>query len=179
MQTVAELDEFYHRADPWDYENNPDDRERKRKLLSLLPSGELNRTLDIGCGDGFITFDLPGKSVVGVDLSTRAIEFAKQRASVREDGDRFEYYAMSLFNLSKKDLGSFNLIVITGVLYKQYIGSSSALVNLIIDDLLEPGGYLVSCHINEWLMSSFPYNRVDASLYNYRGYTHKLEVYKK
>ena len=29
------------------------------------------RTLDIGCGDGFLTFQLPGKHVVGVELSER------------------------------------------------------------------------------------------------------------
>lgn len=179
MQSANELDEFYHQPDPWDYQSNPDDRERKNRLLSLLPAGTVQRTLDIGCGDGFITFDLPGKKVVGVDLSQRAVRFAQDRAAARDDSARFEYRAMSLFELTSGLLGKFDLIVITGVLYRQYIGNASSMVNLIIDDLLEPGGYLVSCHINEWLMSRFPYSRIDASLYTYRGYTHKLEVYRK
>src|SRR5262252_1715483 len=40
------------------------------------------RILEVGCGDGFkaITLALRGATVVGVDISSRAIEVARERA---------------------------------------------------------------------------------------------------
>ncbi len=52
------------------------------KSLSGLELGGSERVLDVGCGDGKITAEiaerLPGGSVVGVDPSTRMIDFARE-----------------------------------------------------------------------------------------------------
>ena len=73
----------------------------------------------------------------------------------------------------------FDLIVITGVLYSQYIGKSSSLIYKIIDSLLVPKGILVSVHINDWYNCQFPYLKLKQRFYNYRNYNHKLEIYTR
>jgi hypothetical protein len=76
-------------------------------------------------------------------------------------------------------MGRFDLVVITGVLYPQYIGEGQRLVYTIIDDLLEAGGHLVSAHIAEWYQCRFPYISVTREYYRYREFSHVLEVYIK
>src|SRR5262245_62922137 len=53
------------------------------KSLAGLDLAGSERVLDVGCGDGKITAEiaerLPGGSVVGVDPSTRMIDFARER----------------------------------------------------------------------------------------------------
>jgi predicted TPR repeat methyltransferase len=179
IQSKQELDSFYSEQDPWQYTDHPDDARRKMELLSLIPPREFERTLDIGCGNGFLTFDLPGKAVTGVDLSSSAVAWASQTRDMRDDAARFSFVAASLFELDPTRLGLFDLIVITGVLYPQYIGRSSSLVRQRVDALLEEGGILVSCHIDEWSPPRFPYTALDVELYAYRGHTHRLEIYRK
>jgi hypothetical protein len=57
MQNQNELEKWYQKNDPWDYTGNKDDAYRKERILSNLKT--YNRGLDIGCGEGFITKDLP------------------------------------------------------------------------------------------------------------------------
>jgi SAM-dependent methyltransferase len=179
IQTKADLDHFYLEQDPWRYADHADDTRRKNELLSLLPSSRFRRTLDIGCGNGFLTFDLPGDEVVGVDLSSAAVSWANQGREVRSDAARFSFLTSSLFEIESTRFGTFDLVVITGVLYPQYIGRTSSLVRQRIDAVLEEGGILVSCHINEWNPPRFPYTTLDVALYPYRSHTHRLETYRK
>jgi 2-polyprenyl-3-methyl-5-hydroxy-6-metoxy-1,4-benzoquinol methylase len=53
------------------------------------------RILDVGCGDGgnSILLALKGASVVGVDMSSRAINAAKQRAALHGISDRVTFFA--------------------------------------------------------------------------------------
>ncbi|GGD14228.1 class I SAM-dependent methyltransferase [Aureimonas glaciei] len=178
-QPVEEIEAHYSVADPWNYEGNVDDDRRKSELLSVLPNKPFQRVLDIGCGDGFITFALPGEQILGVDISARAIEFARLRNASQPDPSRIAFECLSLFDLSAKKLGQFDLIIITGVLYSQYIAKGAANVRLIIDDLLEPGGILASCHIAAWQPVRFAYDPLDEIHYPYRDFTHVLEVLKK
>ena len=57
QQTKQELEDWYKKNDPWSYKTTNDDIIRKEKILSLLEN--YNTALDIGCGEGFITTDLP------------------------------------------------------------------------------------------------------------------------
>lgn len=178
-QTAEELDEFYAEPDPWRYADNPSDMRRKNELQSVLPHQKFERTLDIGCGNGFITFNLPGDKIVGVDLSSRAIEWAENNRLKHPDAKRFEFKKASLFDLEQEQLGRFDLIVITGVLYPQYIGRSFSVVREVIDDLLADNGVIASCHIDDWNPPRFAYSILDVSLYPYREYLHRLEIYRK
>jgi SAM-dependent methyltransferase len=180
LQSKDELEKTYATKDPWAYENNPDDLRRRAELLALLPRSRPQRTLDIGCGDGFVTFALPGAQVVGIDLSENAIGLANSALQSRDDKERFLFHSASIFDLANTfPANAFDLIVITGVLYPQYIGAAKSVVRLLIDHLLLPGGTLVCCHIAEWYQPFFWYTRIDQMVYPYRNYTHVLEVSRK
>jgi 2-polyprenyl-3-methyl-5-hydroxy-6-metoxy-1,4-benzoquinol methylase len=175
LQSIDELEKWYERPDPWDYESNPDDLKRRAMLLSVLSERKYKKVLDIGCGDGFVTVRLPGEEIIGADISANAIGHARKKAP-----PHVKYNQCSLFDLPGLGWGqSFDLIVITGVLYPHYIGDTEALACIIIDDLLQPGGHLVSCHIEEWYRARFPYITLRREYYPYREYTHILEVYLK
>lgn len=144
-------------------------------LLSMLPKTSYDRVLDIGCGNGFITRALPGKEIVGLDVSANAIAHAEERSPAH-----IRYHRRSLFELPLSSWEEpFDLIVITGVLYPQYIADSELLVYTVIDGLLRTGGHLVCCHIKEWYRARFPYTMFRQEVYPYREYVHVLEGYVK
>jgi len=174
IQDLGELNEFHKTNDPWGYFSNPDDLNRAEILLSEIPDIQYNNVLDIGCGQGFITSKLQGNNIYGVDISEEAIKQAKKR-----NEDKINFVQGSIFDLNKIFSIKFDLVVITGVLYPQYIGHSSALIYKIIDDLLIKGGFLITVHIDEWYSCSFPYLKIKQFYYPYREYNHKLEIYGK
>ncbi len=175
LQPTAELEKWYETPDPWNYENTPDDLNRRAMLLANIPMLEYIEVLDIGCGDGFVTKRLPGKSITGIDVSANAIRHATERSP-----GHISYMQHSLFDIPELEWENrFDLIVITGVLYPQYIARSSKLAYEIVDRILQPGGVLVSVHISEWYTLRFPYITLKREYYPYREYTHLLEVYRK
>lgn len=174
IQKKEELEQWHNNEDPWGYNSNADDLVRKNILLSEIPEKTYKKVLDIGCGQGFITKDLPGKIIYGVDISQSAIDFANKITS-----DRVQFKQGSIFEIDKLFDIKFDLIIITGVLYSQYIGKSSNLIYLLIDKILEDDGILISVHINEWYSSQFPYFKVKQLYYDYREFTHNLEIYSK
>lgn len=178
-QSKEELESFYNCPDPWQYEGNPSDELRLAKLLSFIPRPlNYRKTLDIGCGNGFVTEHLPGDEVVGIDISENACNAATVRVCKREGGSRFHILQGDIWGLSDTD-EVFDLIIITGVLYPQYIGKGFSVVSEIINNLMNPGSILISVHIDEQCPHRFPFNLLDLSYYPYREWTHRLEVYKK
>jgi SAM-dependent methyltransferase len=75
-------EDAYKTRPPWDI-GRP-----QPAFVELVQTGELNKgkVLDVGCGTGENGLYLAGKtfSVVGVDLSTRAIDTAKEKANERK-----------------------------------------------------------------------------------------------
>lgn len=66
---------YYQHAKLWDGEPEPYMLQLQQDILSLLPK-EVNRLLDIGCGNGFITNHLPSHiDVVGIDFSSEALKY--------------------------------------------------------------------------------------------------------
>ena len=175
QQSLSEIESSYGNPDPWGYFSNPHDQLRRDFLKSVLSKHSPSRALDIGCGNGFITKTIPASEVVGVDISKAAIDEAKLRSS---DGN-IDYQCRSLFELKERNLGTFDCILITGVLYGQYIGRSMPLIYRIVDHLLRNDGILISVHIDEWYFAKFPYAHIEKHRYKYRSYTHLLEVYRK
>jgi 2-polyprenyl-3-methyl-5-hydroxy-6-metoxy-1,4-benzoquinol methylase len=174
IQRKEELENWHKQSDPWDYENNYDDKKRKSILLSEIPKRSYSNVLDIGCGQGFITKDLPGSNVYGVDISQIAIDYANNLKM-----DNIVFKQGSIFEIDKLFTIKFDLIIITGVLYPQYIGKSSSLIYHLIDEILNENGVLISVHINDWYNSQFPYLKIQQLFYDYRIYTHNLEIYLK
>jgi 2-polyprenyl-3-methyl-5-hydroxy-6-metoxy-1,4-benzoquinol methylase len=173
LQKIDDLEQWNDNEDPWGYNNNFHDDLRKITLLDQIPKRDYENVLDIGCGQGFITNNLPGKNVYGVDISETAIKFA------RKSNTKVDYSVGSIFEIDKLVEIKFDLIIITGVLYPQYIGNSSSLIYLLIDKILRPNGILISVHINEWYSSQFPYLKINQLYYDYREFTHNLEIYSK
>lgn len=175
IQKYSELNKFHEVSDPWAYEQTEGDKKRKQILLSEIPSKKFLNVLDIGCGQGFVTRDLPGAKVLGLDISENAIAHAKKYES-----DRMAFKSGSVFELNNllKD-EKFDLVIITGVLYPQYIGRSEVLVYDQVDKVLSPDGILISVHIDSWYSARFPYLLNKQVFYEYREYTHCLEVYYK
>ena len=181
LQSKDEIEQWYDQEDPWNYEDSIEDRKRKDILLHELPEHTFRKTLDIGCGHGFVTRDLPGKHVIGIDISEKAIVQARKLGIPKKLQQRkFEYFAEDLFTLSPNvTKHKFDLILITGVLYPQYIGQANTLVYHIIDQLLAPDGILVSVHISEWYTARFPYLLLQEHHYPFHQFTHHMEIYSK
>jgi 2-polyprenyl-3-methyl-5-hydroxy-6-metoxy-1,4-benzoquinol methylase len=179
LQPLEDLEKFYDNNDPWGYEINPDDIKRKNIILSEIPERKYDKVLDIGCGHGFITRDLPGKSIVGVDISAKAIAQATFNQSQKDNEKNISFIQSSVFQLTSHILDSYDLIIITGVLYTQYIGESKSLIYKIIDELLVDDGILLCSHINDWYTVRFPYLTLESYYFDYREYTQRLEVYIK
>lgn len=173
LQSPTELDEFYNTGDPWGYDDNADDEMRADMVLANLPERKLDRVLDIGCGNGFLTARLPGREVVGIDVSEKALSWARQRCT----GPRFHFQCLSILELDTAKLGRFDLVVMTGVAYPQYIGGALSLIQIKLADLLNPRGWFLHAHIAEWFSGGFPFILVDRHLYPYRDHWHLLETY--
>jgi len=179
LQPLDELEKFYDKDDPWDYETNADDIRRKNIILSEIPDRKYKNVLDIGCGHGFITRELPGENVIGVDISTKAIAQANLHLDRERKGKNLHFTQSSIFELDDRVLGVYDLIIITGVLYPQYIAEGKSLVYKIVDRLLADEGILLCSHINDWYKLRFPYLMLENYYFDYREYTQCLEVYIK
>ncbi|MEM6500498.1 MAG: class I SAM-dependent methyltransferase [Cyanobacteria bacterium P01_C01_bin.89] len=61
--------------------------------------------LDVGCGSGYKALALahvnPGTTVVGIDISPKSIELAKQRAEFWELSDRLQFHVLDVDNLEQ------------------------------------------------------------------------------
>jgi predicted TPR repeat methyltransferase len=179
LQPVEELEESYKTPDPWNYDATVDDQIRRTRLLGLLPQIRYRRVLDIGCGNGFVTAHLPGDSILGCDISVNAVHWARERIRTRSDASRFAFGARSIFDLDAKAMGRFDLIIITGVLYPQYIGNAFSVVTQIVDSLLLDDGILAACHISDWSRWRFPYTLLLTDIYQYLKYSHRIEIFVK
>ncbi len=174
IQPKDELEDWYSGEDPWGYYDNPHDTRRKETILSAIPKGDYEKVVDIGCGNGFLTKDLPGRNILGVDISEKAVAWANQHTPAH-----VRFTAGSLFDLPELGLPQMDLVLITGVLYPQYIGKASRLVYVLVDQILKPGGVLVCSHILDWYRLRFPYLTLSREYFPYREMTQILEVYSK
>lgn len=174
IQDKEDLEIWHNSRDPWNYNKNKSDILRRDLLFSELPKKDYNNVLDIGCGQGFITKLINAKCVIGVDISESAIKFANE-----DSPENVTFKQGSIFEIDQLFDIKFDLIIITGVLYKQYIGESSNLIYILLDKILKEKGNLVSVHINEWSICRFPYLKIKEVIYPYREYNHKLEIFTK
>ena len=179
LQPLKELELFYSNEDPWGYETNSDDVKRRNIILSEIPERNYENVLDIGCGHGFVTRELSGKKITGIDISTNAITQAKSHQTKQSKTKHIDFIQSSIFDLDSHIYGIYDLIVITGVLYPQYIGQAKTAIYKIVDKYLASDGILICCHINEWYKLRFPYLMLENYYFEYREYTQCLEVYIK
>lgn len=163
MNNKQQLEEFYLTPDPWGYKSRADDVMRKKRILSAIPKLHYKSTLDIGCGEGFITTDLPGDKVLGIDLSDNAI-------SRTVETDRVTYLAEDINNFftNKK----FDLVVCTGILYPHFVNERT--IKKIIDLTSK---VLVTCHAREIGDVDIPLKPKHHEAFEYDNLTEDLFVY--
>jgi hypothetical protein len=141
------LEEFYKNSDPWGYKGNPDDEYRKQVLLSIIDEfGPFDKALDIGCGEGFITKDIPAKTIHGIEIS----DLAASRLPVNVQR-----------MLSPE--GKYDLVITTGTLYKEYNSKQ------IIDWINESASKIVLvAGIKQWFVPFSFGTLVKTVEFNYR-----------
>lgn len=156
MQSKNELEQWYQKTDPWGYLTNTEDSKRKQLILSRL-KGRYKKALDIGCGEGFITTDLPADEIHGLEISDLA-------------ASRFPTNVKRVFEPD----GKYDLIVATGVMYKQYDYQK------MIDWIKKHAtGTVLLSNIKSWEMPEVHTigKQIYEEEYSYREYTQKLRIY--
>lgn len=160
-QSKEELERWYEIPDPWGYTSNLHDWERKKRILKALEGKRFERALDIGCGEGFITKDLPAFALYGLEASDNA----KSRVSP------------NVTTITQPE-GKYGLIIATGVLYSQYDWRSML-------DLIKAHacGTILTSHIKDWEMPEIAEileiaDQIHEEEFPYREYMQKLRVFE-
>lgn len=127
-----------------------------QKLLDLLPRDDGARVLDMGCGAGIpVTQCLCGSDkvaeVVGVDISEKMIELARDRCSALPSGGKATFAQVDMTTLSFED-GSIDGVTAFFSLF-HLPGSEQPAMLRKIYKWLQPGGVLV-CNFNTTNSSS-------------------------
>lgn len=156
MQIKEELEIWYEKEDAWGYKSNPFDTVRKDIILSMIPKGEYLRALDIGCGEGWITKDLPAKEIHGIELSDKASERFPENVKRIPEPD-----------------GKYDLVVATGVLYKHY--DYQKFMKWIKE---HSSKIIVLCNIEDWEVRTTSLGKpIHDMTFNYREYRQHLKIY--
>lgn len=74
----------------------------------------IRRVLDVGCGPGNWVIETaqayPDMSLIGVDISNRMIEFAREQARIQQVSDRVEFHVMDTLRMLEFPNGFFDLV---------------------------------------------------------------------
>lgn len=113
------MDRFYEREDPWGYRKNPADWLRRsiiRAVADNFVAPHPGRVvLDVGCGEGWLTSALSGE-LYGYELSEKACErMVYNDVRPWKPGDPISDDSFYPINVNR-----FDLVLMTGVLYKEY-----------------------------------------------------------
>jgi hypothetical protein len=158
-QSREDLEDWYANPDPWGFQTNPADADRKARILAAMkrPGPKYKRALDVGCGEGWITKDLPAAVIHGLELSETA------RARIPASVVAVE-----------EPSGKYDLILVSGILYAQYDWRG---VHELVQAHAAKGATVVTCHIKdleqplpgepEWV-EEFPYREYVEIIRRYR-----------
>jgi SAM-dependent methyltransferase len=137
---LSSWEDAYKTVPPWDV-GRP-----QPAFVELVRAGELSkgRVLDVGCGTGENALYLAGNgfSVVGVDLSDRAI--AGARAKAAERGLKVEFRAGNALSLDFKD-GVFDSVIDSGLFHTFPDNDRSVYARQIARVLATRGRYFMLC----------------------------------
>jgi SAM-dependent methyltransferase len=113
-------------------------RARKRCIQEYAQVRPGMRVLDIGCGPGYLIEYLPAVSYYGFDISAKYINYATRRY-----GDRGKFYCQRFDAAIAKTLGSFDLILMAGLLHHLEDQEAIDLLGLS-KEVLSTTGHLVT-----------------------------------
>ena len=142
METSKNVFEMVY-ANPgavWTGTNPPEE------LVKIIESGKVKpcKVIDIGCGEGFYSIYLASKgfTVTGIDISEKAIKYAKQNS--RKQGLDIKFIAMGITDLDRLN-ESFDF-VLEWALMHHIIPSHRERYVKNVSRILNPGGkYLSVC----------------------------------
>ena len=158
MQSKDELERFYDKYDPWGYETNMDDIERKQKIINLLGDTFYERVLDIGCGHGFVTKDIKSAVIEGIELSDNA-------------ASHLPSHIKRVFEPS----GQYDLVMATGIMYQQY--AHDTFYSWIIN---HSSRHILIAGIENWLIDyDYKSKIVDRITFQYREFTQVVTLYNR
>lgn len=155
MQSKEELENWYRFPDPWAYKTTQDDLDRKEKIISMLPI-RYQRAIDIGCGEGFVSHDLPATEIHGIEMSDLAaarLPWNVKRVTEPE--------------------GVYDLVMTTGTLYAQY--NHEQIVNWIKRCSCR---HILIGGIKDWLMPYSFGNVISRTEFPYRQYIQSVILYE-
>jgi hypothetical protein len=158
-QSREELEDWYKTPDPWGFQTHPNDADRKARILAAMkrPGPKYKRALDVGCGEGWITKDLPATLIHGLELSRTARARIPKPVVAIEEPD-----------------GKYDLILVSGVLYRQFDYES---IHRMVANHAAKGATVVTCHIKDWEMP-LPGEAEHVEEFPYREYTEVLRRYR-
>lgn len=153
---IAEQGRWWHEIELAPGIVTPGDDSNREKLPILeeigLPSRlDEVRALDIGCSDGFFSFELErrGAEVVAMDFVDASSTGFSTASEIL--GSHVQYRIENVYNLNPKDHGSFDLVFFLGVLY--HLRQPLAALDSIRSILREGGNlyvatFLIDEHVN-------------------------------
>ncbi len=156
MQSKEDLERWYSTEDPWLYKTTKDDIERKKIIIDFLDGFFYDRCLDIGCGEGFITCNLPAKEIFGLEISDIA-------------ASRFPNNVKRVL----KPEGKYDLVTTMGTMYKQY--NHDEMYEWIKSSASK---HILIAGIDSWLLPYDYGNLLKEKKYKYRQFTQRLQLYE-
>ncbi len=120
--------------------------EPPQELVELIEKEKIKpcKVIDIGCGEGFysIYLALKGFDVTGIDLSEKAIQYAKENAA--EQGVNIHFIVMDIADLEKLP-EKFNFVLEWGIMHHIMPPQRQKYVKDIARLLNKSGKYLSVC----------------------------------
>lgn len=135
--------------DPWDYALMPYEQRKQAQLAAAIPSGA-GVIVEVGCADGHNVAALarlhPGSTVIGIDISERAITTAARRIHSHTNAMVVRADARSVADALDEFRGRVNVLVLSEVLY--YLGTSPQVQQALMPTraLLSPDATVVLVH---------------------------------
>jgi ubiquinone/menaquinone biosynthesis C-methylase UbiE len=125
--------------------------ERHRTILDLIDEWQLSpssRIIDVGCGAGFLTFDLARRGLqgVGIDGATSMIETCEAEAGRAGISERWQYKQADVEQIPYPD-HSFDAAICCGVI--EYLPEDGELLREV-RRVLRPGGRFLLCVTNKY-----------------------------
>ena len=160
MQTKQQLDNWYKKKDPWQYESHPDDMYRKNFYLAVLEDigPYFDTALDLGAGEGWITKDIPAKQIHALEISDEAAQ-------------RLPNNVERVSSVTSK----YDLVMATGVLYAQYDHESIA---ASIHEASDIGTLVFIGGIKTWLKPHTFGTKVHEYCILYREYESVIQIWE-
>jgi predicted TPR repeat methyltransferase len=106
------MDSLWKHGDPWDFESSEYERDRCTHLLQLLEGRHYARTLEIGCGAGYLTRQLAplAGQILALDISQAAIDRARTLGAAPATVD---FRVANIMEYKPEADGPWDLIVFT------------------------------------------------------------------